>query len=418
MLSEAVGRPGHGGRDHDATGSGSPGAARARPPWPRRCWRADDVARAVRRLRAATGTTTAADPVVAELDRIAFLLERGGRRHPARDGVPAGRRRWSGRPGADEIAARDAPGQRSRSCPASATAPPRSSREVVSTAAVSGYRRRPGGRWLAPLVAGGHALRAALQGDLHSHTDASDGGSDLATMARTAASLGHRYLAVTDHSPRLTVANGLSPERLRGPARARRAGAGRARRGRRGPAGADRDRGRHPRRRLARPGPRPARPPRRGGRLRALQAGDGAGRHDPPAGGRGASDPLVDVLGHCTGRLLGGRSARLPGREPRQQGPAAVDLRRARPSSRPRSRRAPRSRSTRGPSASTPRCDLLAAGRRGRLRPVSVDSDAHAPGQLDWQVLGCARVEQVGIDADRVINTWDVDRLLHRLHAG
>ncbi|MDQ7994107.1 MAG: PHP domain-containing protein, partial [Propionicimonas sp.] len=59
------------------------------------------------------------------------------------------------------------------------------------------------------------ALRAAVRGDLHCHTDASDGHAPLATMAATAASLGHDYLAVTDHSPRLTVARGLSPERLR-----------------------------------------------------------------------------------------------------------------------------------------------------------------------------------------------------------
>ena len=58
-------------------------------------------------------------------------------------------------------------------------------------------------------------LRAALRGDCHSHTDASDGGSPLAEMVETALELGHEYLVITDHSPRLTVANGLSPERLR-----------------------------------------------------------------------------------------------------------------------------------------------------------------------------------------------------------
>ena len=58
-------------------------------------------------------------------------------------------------------------------------------------------------------------LRAALRGDCHSHTDASDGGSPLAEMVETARELGHEYLVITDHSPRLTVANGLSPERLR-----------------------------------------------------------------------------------------------------------------------------------------------------------------------------------------------------------
>ena len=58
-------------------------------------------------------------------------------------------------------------------------------------------------------------LRAAVRGDCHSHTDASDGGSPLPEMVETARDLGHEYLVITDHSPRLTVANGLSPERLR-----------------------------------------------------------------------------------------------------------------------------------------------------------------------------------------------------------
>ncbi|HTZ09036.1 MAG TPA: PHP domain-containing protein, partial [Acidimicrobiales bacterium] len=59
------------------------------------------------------------------------------------------------------------------------------------------------------------ALRRALRGDCHSHSDWSDGGSPIAEMAQAAAALGHEYLALTDHSPRLTVAHGLDPERLR-----------------------------------------------------------------------------------------------------------------------------------------------------------------------------------------------------------
>ena len=65
-----------------------------------------------------------------------------------------------------------------------------------------------------PLTAGGHELRAALRGDLHSHSDWSDGGSPIEEMAFTAIELGHDYLVLTDHSPRLTVAHGLSAERL------------------------------------------------------------------------------------------------------------------------------------------------------------------------------------------------------------
>ncbi len=65
-----------------------------------------------------------------------------------------------------------------------------------------------------PLAAGGRALRAALRGDLHSHSDWSDGGSPIEEMAFTALELGHEYLVLTDHSPRLRVANGLSAGRL------------------------------------------------------------------------------------------------------------------------------------------------------------------------------------------------------------
>ena len=61
-----------------------------------------------------------------------------------------------------------------------------------------------------PLVEGGQKLRAALRGDLHSHSDWSDGGSPIEEMAFTAMQLGHDYLVLTDHSPRLKIANGLS----------------------------------------------------------------------------------------------------------------------------------------------------------------------------------------------------------------
>jgi putative hydrolase len=65
-----------------------------------------------------------------------------------------------------------------------------------------------------PLAEGAAVLRAALKGDLHSHTEASDGHFTIAEMAAVAIELGHEYLVITDHSPRLTIANGLSTERL------------------------------------------------------------------------------------------------------------------------------------------------------------------------------------------------------------
>ena len=42
----------------------------------------------------------------------------------------------------------------------------------------------------------------------------------------------------------------------------------------------------------------------------------------------------------------------------------------------------------------------------------SIDSDAHAPGQLAWQPYGCERAVERGVPVERVVNTWDVDRLL------
>jgi putative hydrolase len=54
----------------------------------------------------------------------------------------------------------------------------------------------------------------AYQGDLHSHTEWSDGRATMLEMARGAKALGYRYLGVTDHSPRIKVVNGLDAERL------------------------------------------------------------------------------------------------------------------------------------------------------------------------------------------------------------
>ncbi|MET0702312.1 MAG: PHP domain-containing protein, partial [Mycobacterium sp.] len=65
-----------------------------------------------------------------------------------------------------------------------------------------------------PFAVAGDALRRALRGDCHTHSLWSDGGSPIIEMAHAARSLGHEYIVITDHSPRLTVANGLSMERL------------------------------------------------------------------------------------------------------------------------------------------------------------------------------------------------------------
>ena len=72
------------------------------------------------------------------------------------------------------------------------------------------------GRSSLPILSGEAAkLRAALRGDCHTHTEWSDGGSSIESMAKAARELGLEYMVISDHSPRLTVANGLTEGRLR-----------------------------------------------------------------------------------------------------------------------------------------------------------------------------------------------------------
>ena len=56
---------------------------------------------------------------------------------------------------------------------------------------------------------------ADLQGDLHMHTTASDGKATLAEMAAAAQERGLKYICITDHSKRVSMANGLDSARLR-----------------------------------------------------------------------------------------------------------------------------------------------------------------------------------------------------------
>jgi len=56
---------------------------------------------------------------------------------------------------------------------------------------------------------------ADIQGDLHMHTDATDGKATLAEMVAAAQERGLKYIAITDHSPRVTMANGMNADRLR-----------------------------------------------------------------------------------------------------------------------------------------------------------------------------------------------------------
>lgn len=246
-----------------------------------------------------------------------------------------------------------------------------------------------------PLAPGGETVRAALRGDLHTHTDASDGGSPLAVMARTAQRLGHAYLAITDHSPRLTVANGLSAERLAAQLDEIAALDERTE-GLRLLSGIEVD--------ILDDG-RLDQTPAMLDRLDVVVASV----HSTLRMERGAmtrrmlraiADPHTDILGHCTGRLVeGSRGTRPPSAFDAERVFAACAEHRVAVEINSR------------PERRDPPDELIAlAVEAGCL--FAVDSDAHAPGQLDFLDHGTARVAALGVPLDRVVTTWGVDELL------
>jgi len=246
-------------------------------------------------------------------------------------------------------------------------------------------------RTAGPLVAGGEQLRARLRGDLHSHSDWSDGGSPIQEMVMTAIEVGHQYLALTDHSPRLTIANGLSTERLVNQLDV--------------VAAVNDHLGGDGFRLLS------------GIEVDILEDGgldqsdEMLGRLDvvvasvhsklrmerEPMTRRmlaAVRNPHTDVLGHCTGRLLGGRRGGRPQSEFDAEAVftacaehgVAVEI-----NSRP--------------ERSDPPDDLLdLALELGCL--FSIDSDAHAPGQLDFLDYGATRAAAHGVPPERIVTTW------------
>jgi putative hydrolase len=248
-----------------------------------------------------------------------------------------------------------------------------------------------------PLVRGGEAIRAALRGDLHSHSDWSDGGSPIEEMAFTAMELGHDYLVLTDHSPRLTVANGLSVDRLK-----RQLGVVEAVNehlatgGFRLLSGIEVD--------ILDDGSLDQTDAMLGRLDVRVASVHSKLKMDPADMTRrmvaAIENPFTNVLGHCTGRLVTGNRGTRPGSRfdaRRVFGAAAEHGVAIEINSRPE-RRDPPTR-------------LLELARDlGCL--FSIDSDAHAPGQLDFQVYGCERAEAAGIDPERIVNTWPRERLL------
>ncbi|MFC8275467.1 PHP domain-containing protein [Streptomyces sp. NPDC057271] len=245
-----------------------------------------------------------------------------------------------------------------------------------------------------PEAVGGETLRAALRGDCHLHSEWSDGGSPIEDMGRTAARIGHEWAVLTDHSPSLKVARGLSPERLReqldvverlneewAPFRLL--------------TGIECD--------ILEDGSLDQEPEL----LDRLDVVVGSVhsklRMDAPAMTRrmekAVRNPLMDVLGHCTGRLVSGGRLRPESVFDAErvfaacvESGTAVEI-----NSRPERLDPPR-RLLR---------QAVAAGVR-----FAVDTDAHAPGQLEWQIFGCARAEECGVPTERVINTWSTEELL------
>ena len=247
-----------------------------------------------------------------------------------------------------------------------------------------------------PLATGGRELRSLLRGDLHSHSDWSDGGSPLEEMAFTAIELGHDYLVLTDHSPRLRVANGLSAERLTrqlGVVEAVNAHLGGSFTLLKGIEVDILDDGS-----LDQTEEMLARLDVRVASVHSKLRMDAEAMTRRMIGA--IRNPFTNVLGHCTGRLVTGNRGVRPSSEFDARAvfaacvehDVAVEI-----NSRPE-RRDPPTR-------------LLELARdTGCL--FSIDSDAHAPGQLDMLDYGCERAEAAGIDPDRIVNTWPQQRLL------
>lgn len=243
-----------------------------------------------------------------------------------------------------------------------------------------------------PLQGRAAAIRAQLRGDCHTHSDWSDGGSPIGEMAQAAVALGHQYIVLTDHSPRLTVARGLSAERLR----------------------TQLDEVARLNQELA--------PFRILTGIEVDILDDGAldqesellqrldlvvasvhsklrmeGEQMTARMVRAVSDPNTDVLGHCTGRLVMGKlrpessfDATAVFAACASSG-AAVEI-----NSRPERQDPPKEL-------------LQQALASGCL--VSIDTDAHAPGQLEWLRLGSVQAAQAGVPDGRIINAWPAAQL-------
>ncbi len=241
-------------------------------------------------------------------------------------------------------------------------------------------------------VTGGSELRRLLRGDLHSHSNWSDGLTPIDEMAAAARALGHEYLALTDHSPRLRVANGLSPERLRAQLDvvSELSGDGFTLL-----SGIEVD--------ILDDGSLDQEDDLLG-RLDIVVASAHSKLRTPRTAMTrrlvaAASHPRTDVLGHVTGRLVeGSRGTRPPSEFDADAVFAACAANGVAVEINSR------------PERQDPPDDLIGrALEAGCL--FSIDSDAHAPGQLSLLDYGAERAERLGVPAERIVTTWPLDRL-------
>ncbi|MDF2920932.1 MAG: histidinol phosphatase [Microbacterium sp.] len=215
---------------------------------------------------------------------------------------------------------------------------------------------------------GGEELRAALRGDLHSHSEWSDGVTPIEAMVEAGRALGHEYLALTDHSPRLTVANGLSPERLRRQLEVVRGMSG--------------------------------------GGFTLLSGIEVDILDDGDLDQEDALLRELDVV------VASAHSKLRMEREPmtRRLVAAASDPFDARAVFAACAASGVAVEINSRPERQDPPDELIAiALDEGCL--FSIDSDAHAPGQLSLLDYGAARAEAAGVPHDRIVTTWSLERL-------
>ena len=256
------------------------------------------------------------------------------------------------------------------------------------------YLRRleaTGGRPVAEL---GAALCAALRGDCHVHSDWSDGGSPIAEMAESAREMGHAYMVLTDHSPSLKVARGLSAERLE----------------RQLSEVAELNASLAPFRILTgievdiMPDGSLDQEPELLSRLDVVVGSVHSELRmaERPMTRRlvtALADPHLDILGHCTGRMVTGKRTRPPSTFDAEIVFAAAE----------RFDKAIEVNAR--PERLDPPKRLLRLAVEAGCR-VSIDSDAHAPGQLAWLPYGCDRAAACGVETDAVVNAMPAEALL------